>query len=89
MPRKKKKPINFKDKLKQRKETITNFYVNRLSQVSDDPQKVWELTKDPTNMFRTNEEELTNILAELDRRVLVGEIDPEVRTKIIQGINYK
>ncbi|MEL4896526.1 hypothetical protein [Crocosphaera sp. Alani8] len=89
MPRKKKKPINLKDKLKQRKETITNFYVNRLSQVSDDPQKVWELTKDPTNMFRTNEEELTNILAELDRRVLVGEIDPEVRTKIIQGINYK
>ncbi|MEL4898246.1 hypothetical protein [Crocosphaera sp. Alani8] len=89
MPRKKKKPINLKDKLKQRKETITNFYVNRLSQVSDDPQKVWELTKDPTNMFRTNEEELTNILAELDRRVLVGEIDPQVRTKIIQGINYQ
>ena len=89
MPRKKKKPINLKDKLKQRKETITNFYVNRLSQVSDDPQKVWKFTKDPTNIFRTNEEELTNILAELDRRVLVGEIDPEVRTKIIQGINYQ
>jgi hypothetical protein len=51
MPRKKKKPINLEDKRKARRDTITNFYIRRLTEVCHDPQKVWKLTKDPTNIF--------------------------------------
>ncbi|MEL4896116.1 hypothetical protein [Crocosphaera sp. Alani8] len=89
MPRKKKKPVNLEDKRKNRRDTITNFYLNRLTEVCNDPQQVWKLTKDPTNIFRLNEQELNDVLTELNRRVSVGEIDPQVRNKIIQGINYQ
>ncbi len=89
MPRKKKKPVNLEDKLKQRRETITNFYIRRLTEVCSEPQKVWNLTKDPNNIFRFNEQELNDVIAELDRRASVGEIDPKIKEKIIQGINYK
>ncbi len=89
MLRKKKKPVNLEDKQKNRRDTITNFYINRLTEVCDDPQKVWHLTKDPANIFRLNEQELNDVLTELDRRLSVGEISPEVRKKIIQGINYQ
>ncbi len=88
MPRKKKKPVNLEDKQKNRKETMTNFYIRYLTEVCNDPQKVWELTKDPNNFFRLNEQEINDVLTELDRRALFGEIDPEIKEKIIQGINY-
>lgn len=89
MPRKKKKPVSFENKAKKRQETLTNFYIQRLTQVCHDPKAVWELTKDPHNIFRPNEQELTDILAELNRRVIAGEIAPEIRHKIIEGINYQ
>lgn len=89
MPRKKKKPINLEDKQKNRREVMTNFYIHRLTEVCNDPQKVWELTQDPNNIFRLNEQELNDILTELECRASVGEIDPYIKEKIIQGINYQ
>ncbi len=89
MPRKLKLSIHLEDKLKQRRETITNFYIRRLTEVCSEPQKVWKLTKDPNNIFRFNEQELNDVIAELDRRASVGEIDPKIKEKIIQGINYQ
>ncbi|MGK7958178.1 MAG: hypothetical protein AB4063_23415 [Crocosphaera sp.] len=89
MPRKKKKPVNLEDKRKNRRDTMTNFYIHRLTEVCHDPKKVWELTKDPSNIFRLNEQEINDVLTELERRVSLGEIDPEIKDKIIQGINYQ
>ncbi len=89
MPRKRKKPVNLEDKQKNRRETMTNFYIRRLTEVCDHPKKVWNLTKDPNNILRLNEQEINDVLTELDRRLSVGEISPEVRKKIIQGINYQ
>ena len=88
MPRKLKKPVNLEDKRKNRRETMANFYIRRLTEVCHDPQQVWKLTKDPTNIVRLNEQEINDVLTELERRISVGEIDPEVRDKIIQGLNY-
>ncbi len=89
MPRKLKLPVNLEDKRKDRRETITNFYIRRLTEVCNDPHQVWKFTKDPTNIFRLNSQELNDVLTELDRRASVVEIDPEIRDKIIQGINYQ
>ncbi len=89
MPRKKKKPVNLEDKQRNRRETMTNFYIRRLTEVCNDPQKVWELTKDPNNILRLNEQEINDVLTELERRASVVEIDPQIKEKIIQGINYK
>lgn len=89
MPRKKKKPVNLEYKQKNRRDTMTNFYIRRLTEVCHNPEKVWNLTKNPTNIFRLNEQEINDVLTELDRRLLVVEIDPDIRAKIIQGINYR
>ncbi len=89
MPRKRKKPVNLEDKQKNRRETMTNFYIRRLTEVCHDPQKVWELTKNPNNILRLNEQEINDVLTELNRRASVGEIDPEIKEKIIQGLNYQ
>ncbi len=89
MPRKKKKPVNLEDKRKNRRKTMTNFYIRRLTEVCHDPQKVWELTKNPNNILRLNEQEINDVLTELNRRASVGEIDPEIKEKIIQGLNYQ
>ncbi len=89
MPRKKKKPIDLEDKRQNRRETMTNFYIRRLTEVCNNPQKVWELTTNPNNILRLNEQELNDVLTELDRRLSLGEIDPEIKEKIIQGLNYQ
>ncbi|EAZ88623.1 hypothetical protein [Crocosphaera chwakensis] len=89
MPRKKKKPINLEDKQRNRRETMTNFYINRLTEVCHNPEQVWKLTKDPNNILRLNSQEINDVLTELDRRVAVGEIDSYIKEKIIKGINYQ
>ncbi len=87
MPRKKKKASTLEEKLINRRQTLTNFHLKRLIQVSNDPQQVWELTKNPDNIFRLTEQELDDVLVELDRRLLNGEIDQNIKEKILKGVN--
>ncbi|ACK74065.1 hypothetical protein PCC7424_5496 (plasmid) [Gloeothece citriformis PCC 7424] len=85
--KKKDKYVNLNYVKETHEEKVIKFFIKRLIEIVDNPQLIWQITKDPTNIFRTTDEQLEQILKGLEEKVKSQELNSEIYEKIKAAIN--
>nr|ADN18568.1 conserved hypothetical protein [Gloeothece verrucosa PCC 7822] len=85
---KKRKPkmINFNLQKETDEQKILKFFANRLIQVANDPQVIWEITKNDNNPIKLDEQELKQVLELLKEKLKNQELSPQIYDQIIAAI---
>ncbi|WP_157872063.1 hypothetical protein [Gloeothece verrucosa] len=78
--------INFNLQKETDEQKILKFFANRLIQVANDPQVIWEITKNDNNPIKLDEQELKQVLELLKEKLKNQELSPQIYDQIIAAI---